>query len=260
MLGKLCSRLTYTNVAVTIAVLFAMSGGALAASKVLITSVKQISPKVVTALKGKAGPTGAAGSQGPAGVAGKDGSNGKDGAKGADGQSVTSAEVPTSSATCGKQGGAEFTAASGKTTACNGSPWTVGGLPKGATETGVWAVSQFAHKFEAIAVPVSFTVPLTKAIPGTSAHFINAEEGEGEAKENLPAGCKGSYTKPAAENGQLCVFISGAPVNIVEAAMAGFELVETEPSGADKVGTRILFLDTGSEGEAVASGTWAVTG
>ena len=42
-------RLSYANVAMTLALVFAMSGGAYAASKYVITSTKQISPKVLKA-------------------------------------------------------------------------------------------------------------------------------------------------------------------------------------------------------------------
>src|SRR5437763_16587897 len=52
------------------ALFFAMGGGAYAAKHYLITSTKQISPKVLKALKGKAGKPGAAGATGPAGPAG----------------------------------------------------------------------------------------------------------------------------------------------------------------------------------------------
>lgn len=72
-------RLSYANIVATLALLFAMSGGALAASHYLITSTKQISPKVLKKLKGNAGPkgaTGAAGPAGPAGAAGAAGANG----------------------------------------------------------------------------------------------------------------------------------------------------------------------------------------
>lgn len=59
-----------------------MSGGALAASKYLITSTKQISPKVVKQLKGKAGKAGPSGPIGKEGPPGKEGSPGKEGAPG----------------------------------------------------------------------------------------------------------------------------------------------------------------------------------
>lgn len=84
--------LSYANVTATIALVLAMSGGALAASHYLITSTKQISPKVLTALKGKAGPrgglgaTGATGGQGPAGAKGETGPQGPKGETGAEGK------------------------------------------------------------------------------------------------------------------------------------------------------------------------------
>lgn len=78
-------RLTYANVVATLALVFAMSGGALAASKYLITSTKQISPKVIKSLKGKAGPRGKQGLAGPTGPAGKEGQAGKNGENGKEG-------------------------------------------------------------------------------------------------------------------------------------------------------------------------------
>jgi hypothetical protein len=75
-------RLTYANIVATLALVFAMSGGALAASKYLITSTKQISPKVVKALKGKNGPMGLQGLQGKEGAPGKEGLAGKEGKEG----------------------------------------------------------------------------------------------------------------------------------------------------------------------------------
>ena len=48
-------RLTYANVAATLALVLAMSGGALAASHYLINSTKQINPKVLKKLKGATG-------------------------------------------------------------------------------------------------------------------------------------------------------------------------------------------------------------
>ena len=59
-LAAIRKRVTYANVAMTLALVFAMSGGAYA-SKYLITSTKQISPKVLKTLKGAAGKTGPAG-------------------------------------------------------------------------------------------------------------------------------------------------------------------------------------------------------
>lgn len=79
MFSNIRPRLTYANVAATLALVFSMSGGALAASHYLISSKKQISPKVLKELKGNAGAkgaTGATGPQGPAGAAGAAGAQG----------------------------------------------------------------------------------------------------------------------------------------------------------------------------------------
>jgi hypothetical protein len=78
-------RMTYANVAATLALVFSMTGGAIAANHYLITSTKQISPKVLKKLrgaKGKTGATGKAGATGKEGAAGKNGTNGTNGERG----------------------------------------------------------------------------------------------------------------------------------------------------------------------------------
>lgn len=84
-MSKLKSRLTYANVAATLALVFAMSGGALAANHYLIHSTKQISPAVLKKLKGHTGRTGPTGPAGKEGVQGKEGPQGKEGLKGKEG-------------------------------------------------------------------------------------------------------------------------------------------------------------------------------
>ena len=82
-------RLTYANVVATLALVFAMSGGALAANHYLINSTKQINPKVLkklTGTPGRAGGTGASGVAGPVGPTGKEGPAGKEGKEGKDGK------------------------------------------------------------------------------------------------------------------------------------------------------------------------------
>jgi hypothetical protein len=82
-------RLNYANVTATLALVFSMSGGALAANHYLINSTKQISPKLLKKLKGKTGArgaTGATGAAGAAGAQGKEGSAGKEGKEGPEGQ------------------------------------------------------------------------------------------------------------------------------------------------------------------------------
>lgn len=79
-------RLSYANVTATLALVFAMSGGAMAANHYLINSTKQINPKVLKKLTGKAGAAGAAGATGSAGAIGKEGPQGKEGSKGEKGE------------------------------------------------------------------------------------------------------------------------------------------------------------------------------
>ena len=67
-------HLSYANVAATLALVFSMTGGALAAKHYLISSTKQISPKVLKKLKGATGKTGPQGVPGLTGPAGKEGS------------------------------------------------------------------------------------------------------------------------------------------------------------------------------------------
>ena len=75
-------RLSYANIVATLALVLAMSGGALAAQRYLITSTTQISPRVLKKLKGDAG---AKGSPGRTGATGAPGGNGAPGAPGANG-------------------------------------------------------------------------------------------------------------------------------------------------------------------------------
>lgn len=272
-------QLTYTNAAVTAALVFAMAGGALAAGAkhhakhhkkggVVITSTKQISKSVLTALKGNVGPVGP---QGPAGVNGKDGVagvNGKDGVQGPQGQegkegkegppgvngkdgvSVTSASIPPgASEPCGEAGGVAYTSASGTENVCNGkegSPWTAGGtLPSGKTETGAWALSASAEgpfNFTAI----SFTLELKKALEEASqVEYVTSSTGT--------TNCKGTITAPTAAAGFLCVY-QGGILNMKEPAVHNLG----GGPGASKTGA--LVQATAEAGEPrFAFGSWAVT-
>jgi hypothetical protein len=71
-------HLTYANVVATLALVFAMTGGAIAAKHYLINSTKQIKPSVLKQLKkpGRTGATGAQGKQGLPGVPGAAGTTG----------------------------------------------------------------------------------------------------------------------------------------------------------------------------------------
>jgi hypothetical protein len=72
-------NLTYSNVTATLALIFAMSGGALAASGVLITRTGQIAPSVRHALHGARGADGLPGAPGNEGARGERGPTGPGG-------------------------------------------------------------------------------------------------------------------------------------------------------------------------------------
>lgn len=247
MLSKTRDRFTYANVIATFALVFAMSGGAYAASKILITSTKQISPKVLKQLAGKTGPkgaTGATGATGGTGLAGAAGAKGEPGAPGQDGKE-------------GKEGkeGPEGT---------EGSPWTAGGvLPAGKTETGTWGVAQLPGVFaggalEVALAPISFTIPLRATLPpaNVSVHII-PPEGKGAGGKTCPT--TSTVTNPGAEPGNICLFESVASNvgQVLVTSPGGVEVKGEERMGINGVTANAL---PETKGEALEiSGTWAVT-
>jgi hypothetical protein len=104
-MNSLRRHLSYANVVATLALVFAMSGGALAAKHYLINSTKQINPKVLKKLRGNQGPTGPAGIaiQGPSGFDGAKGARGERGPEGPAGLSALSA-LPSGQSESGAYG------------------------------------------------------------------------------------------------------------------------------------------------------------
>lgn len=287
MFSVLRGRLTYANVVATLALVFAMSGGALAASHYLITSTKQIKPSVLKSLKGQAGaagpqgpagpagPGGSAGAkgegtvgpegkQGPEGKRGEPGEPGEPGQPGKPGESVTNNAIAQHSGAgeC-KEGGAEFKVGSGTATyACNGSPWTAGGtLPMGATETGTWSFEKGEVGREP-RVPISFPIPLAKELEDSEA--CKEEKGPcvihtiKEGEENV-AGCgHGTREHPEAEPGNLCIYetsLRGAEF----APATEFRNSAKEDTGAAGTAGGMLLIKVTATG-ALGDGVWAVGG
>jgi hypothetical protein len=270
MIARIGKRVSYANIMLTLILVFAMSGGAFAASKFLVTSTKQIKPSVLNQLRGKpgtnglSGPAGATGPGGPQGPAGPTGPAGGAGASGTsvEASSFTGAKVPCTN------GGATLKTADTAVNLCNGkegkegkegSPWTAGGtLPTGATETGMWGgnVNNTVTR-----MPISFSIPLPHALEESHAHLIGLEEGQGEPKESpaIKTGeCKGTYTTPGASSGNLCIFLNSefsptielnASINLNEKPSAG---------GAGPTGALLVYSVAKAEGQ-LAIGTWAVT-
>jgi hypothetical protein len=268
MLSMIRKRVTFANVALTLALVFAMSGGAYAAKKYLITSTSQISPKVLSALKGKAGPAGPAGAVG-VGTAGAQGPTGPAGAAGAKGETGPEGKE-------GKQGVPGSPGAKGAA----GSPWTAGGtLPSKATETGAWAFGYLTEGATRgttlLRVPISFTIPLAAGLEGTGCatvepvptphvaatcqvHYINANNEEVISEsENVPStACTGTVEAPTAAPGNLCVYTT----KLVAATFTSDSIKRADGiGGITGTATAGAMFNIKIEEEAEGWGTWAVT-
>lgn len=232
-----------------LALMFAMTGGAYAAGRYVITSTKQISPKVLKSLTGKAGPAGANGVQGATGGTGPQGPAGPQGPKGETG--TTGAKGETGST--GPQGP-------------EGREGTFGGetLPSGKTLTGEWAASGYGEAgfpnpgTGYVVGAVSFPLPLSEGFAFDSAkptaHFITEEEGE---KGEIPSGCTGNVHEPGAEPGNLCVFVS-SEVNVY--ATSSTNIGSSVTTEAKQFTTGFTFISfTAGKGSAAIYGSWAVT-
>src|SRR4051794_13200366 len=144
MFSTLRNRFGIPGVISVIALVFAMLGGAYAASNSSGGGKAAASAK---AKKGPRGPKGPKGDTGPAGPAGPAGPVGAKGDAGAAGTNGTNGVSPSGTAFGGeangcKEGGVKFVGAN-TTVACNGVKGQTGftdTLPAGKTETGAWAI------------------------------------------------------------------------------------------------------------------------
>jgi Collagen triple helix repeat (20 copies) len=236
------SRVSPSTVIATVALVFAMAGGAYAAGRYVITSTKQISPKVLKSLQGKAGAAGAkgaagangaAGATGPAGPAGPGGAAGGKGETGAKGEPGTKGEKGLQ----GEKGTTGFTAT----------------LPSKATEKGAWALQ--SNSENAAITSVSFPIPLETALTEANVFFIPPGE-EGTVD---PSQCPGSVANPEAAEGDFCVYTTGlggmSPFSsgAIEDPSQGLGHAGTAKSGAN------LLFTPAAAGTETAYGTWAVT-
>ncbi len=291
------NRMTYANVVATLALVFAMTGGAYAAGRYLITSTKQINPKVLKQLHGQAGAAGkegAAGAPGKEGTTGKEGAAGKEGTAGSDGASGTSAttESFTGKAHGCEEGGVIVKSASPEAVVCDGKAGKNGTtgftetLPPGKTETGAWAFGPYNESAlpggsaANIDVPISFAIPLASSLTirqgGCTAvggvmpeecrvHYINAQDKEvarGEEFELLelaPTQCPGSAAEPQATRGNLCVYARAE--GFIKGTGSNDIFSFANSVGASTAGA-ILVVHVKGEGAGVEPegyGSWAVT-
>jgi len=215
-----------TSVVVTLALLFTMSGGALAANHYLITSTKQISPKVLKKLKGNAGKKGtkgtqgAPGPQGPTGAAGDKGSTGATGAKGTEGPK-------------GATGEPGFSALST--------------LPSGASESGEYgAGTPGGTAGETLETSASFPIPLAEDAPASQVVFTSV---------GVPVThCSGPGQ---ADKGFVCVY-SNKAVNVNPATEIIFNPeISPSPGGTGRFGFMLAWTITGADPGVF--GTYTVT-
>jgi hypothetical protein len=153
-------HLSYANVAATLALVFSMGGGALAASHYLITSTKQIKPSVLKQLRGKNGARGPLGAVGPQGATGPQGAEGPQGPVGP----------------AGKEGPAGASA--------------VSTLAAGQSESGVYGTESVA-KTGTLIDAVTFSIPL--AAPIESSHLIFSEDERPVAHCGGPGNAEAGY-------------------------------------------------------------------
>jgi Collagen triple helix repeat (20 copies) len=280
MLSPLRNRFGIPGVISVIALVFAMFGGAYAATQSGVHYKKTKVVKGPRGPKGPAGPAGAVGATGPAGPAGAKGDAGAAGANGSNGASVTSTESTTTidGTHCVGVGGSKFVSVSGSTYACNGkegkagkagSPWTVDGtLPSEATETGSWSTPLKEVGGEGVS-PISFTIPLQNALDASHVHHIDATGKEivfnieaEEFEEKTVPECPGTAAAPEADPGHLCVYTGdyvgsdGRIAGIYDPSAAN--AISSDVRGAATTGAMLVVF--GFEPTTYFGwGTWAVT-
>jgi hypothetical protein len=267
MFSTLRTRFGIPGVISVIALVFAMFGGAYAASnssgggKATASAKAKQGPRGKTGKTGPAGPAGPAGPQGPAGAkgdagtAGTNGTNGTNGTDGTNGESVTISTLAAGSIECA-EGGAKFSNKTGTAHACNGAAGSGGGggsLPTALgpeeTEAGTFTFQGLGTPEEnapVVHAPISFPIPLSEADTENITHHFAAEEGD--------ATCSGNIEVPTAPPGLICFYVSSAST-----VVNGFEV--TSPAGVfNGVGTSGVVLTAEEKHfSQFAFGSFAIT-
>jgi Collagen triple helix repeat (20 copies) len=254
-----------------VALVAALGGGAYAANGALTGKQKKEVEKIAKKYAGKPGTPGAAGTTGPAGSPGLKGDPGTAGTAGTagnpgpNGKSVAVTAITAGGSKCEGRAGTEVKqeGATAGQNVCDGKDGTTGftkTLPKGETETGVWAISEGSTTPIQSLGSISFPIPLTqgaeKGFGFTQVQTENSEFGS--------SGCTGTVAHPTAPEGALCIYTAfesntkASPSIEPRSFEGGFGAYGV--SGALLAGA---FLTPDAEEEEPASteayGTWAVT-
>jgi hypothetical protein len=277
MFSTLRTRFGIPGVISVMALVFAMFGGAYAASNSSGGGKATASAKAKKGPRGPRGATGPTGPQGPAGLAGPAGPagpKGDAGSPGANGTSTTTVAFSGNQHGC-LEGGVEVKSAGVPTFVCNGeegqqgaegSAWTLGGvLPSGATETGTYLIGSETGTGvfeEYAATSISFPIPLTAGLPLTNTIFVPKETPAPSNCENSEHAGLASTENPEAKKGFFCLF-EGFSFNLSEEGSFFLKPVGTL-EGAGVSGTSFYQLVTPpanpADGlEARGQGSWAVT-
>lgn len=251
-------NLNPATIVAVIALVLAMTGGAYAAKKYLITSTKQISPAVLKSLRGQAGPAGKNGANGANGAAGPQGTPGPQGSKGEPGAQGLKGEQGAQGAK-GEQGpqgakGERGLEGPKGEQGPKGDPGQTGftsTLPSGKTETGAWSMTVGkalgALEEEGVALAsLSFNIPLEKGIPEGNVKIL--EQSKSATTECPSSSEEIAEGRPAkAASGFLCVYE-------IQGVLTPENVAETNSNGV------VLFSKAKpSEEGFYAYGVWAVT-
>jgi hypothetical protein len=224
MLSPLRNRFGIPGVISVIALVFAMFGGAYAASNDSGGKATS-SAKAKRGPRGPKGPAGPAGPTGPAGPAGAKGDTGAQGPQGEPGpQGPAGPQCPAGKD--GKDGETGFTET----------------LPSGETETGTWLVLTGQTM-----VPLHFNIPLAAPLPEAQVKYVTAPTTD----------CPGSAADPQAEEGFLCVYQRAAFPSI--AAPEIWNPTTSTGFGPEKGAAEAGAVLAAFGYEGFAWGTWAVT-
>ncbi len=280
MSSALRKHITPATILAFVALVFAITGGAFAASgngggspakassstahATLTASAakSKAKPKAKAGPRGPAGPKGATGAPGPAGPAGPAGATGPGGAPGPQGPAGATGATGAAGAT-----GPAGPAGPKGTNGINGAIHPGETLPSGASETGVWFAEDASGASRSPAV-ISFPIPLAveltwgEGIPGepeNQVHYINpkGEEVPTGGKEVPSSACTGSAAAPTAAPGNLCIYAHKAPTEGESGTNEGIR----NPTGGKTFNLGAATSGALLEGAVggTSFGTWAVT-
>jgi hypothetical protein len=270
MFSILMNRMGIPGVISVIALVFAMLGGAYAASNGATTSKSKAAkgPRGPKGPKGDTGPAGAQGSPGAAGAKGatgpqgnpgSNGTNGTNGTNGADGKTVLNGATPPTSG-LGSDGdfyintatdeiyGPKAAGAWGSGTSLKGAAGPAGPtettLPSGKAETGLWSFKSKSIGFPRVTLSFPFRLTFNPTF-----HYIKCTSESCEATTECPST---SPADPKAAAGQLCVY-AVATENAVVPPETNDSITPDKTSG---LGMEFEAIE--AEETSKAWGAWAV--